>query len=275
LTPATYQDIQYGADRGIATITLDRPEKLNALRVQTYDELLQALREAGADETVGVVVVRGAGRAFCAGGDIEMAQSVLTSEAAGRTHFFERMIGVSDVIVGLGKPVVFSIHGACVGGGAEMALFADFVLTDETAYFLFNGTKIGGGNWWGAPQLLPLMVGLRRAQDILYLSTRIDAKQAAEIGLVTRVVPAGALEEATSEVCERILDLSEEGVRLTKAALRPTMQLLLSSQAAAAELNVAAIGRPDLHAAFDAFLTGRAMSWRALRQGADGDGGAS
>lgn len=275
MTPATYQDIHYHADRGIATITLDRPEKLNALRVQTYDELLQALRGAGADDTVGVVVVRGAGRAFCAGGDIEMAQSVLTSETAGRTHFFERMVGVSDVIVGLGKPVVFSIHGACVGGGAEMALFADFVLTDETAYFLFNGTKIGGGNWWGAPQLLPLMVGLRRAQDILYLSTRIDAKQAAEIGLVTRVVPTGALDEATSEVCERILDLSEEGVRLTKAALRSTMQLLLSSQAAAAELNVAAIGRPDLHAAFDAFLTGRAMSWRALRKGADGDGSAS
>jgi enoyl-CoA hydratase/carnithine racemase len=274
-TAGPYTDLRYVAERGVATITLDRPEKLNALRVQTYDELLRSLREAGADETVGVVVVRGTGRAFCAGGDIEMAQSVLTSEAAGRTHFFERMIGVSDVIVGLGKPVIFSIHGACVGGGAEMALFADFVLADETAYFLFNGTKIGGGNWWGAPQLLPLMVGLRRAQEILYLSTKVDAKDAAEMGLVTRVVPAGTLEEATAEICERILDLSEEGVRLTKAALRPTMQLLLSSQAAAAELNVAAIGKPDLHAAFDAFLAGRAMSWRALRQGAEADGGAS
>ena len=157
-----------------------------------------------------------------------------------------------------------------------MALFGDFVLADETAYFLFNGTKIGGGNWWGAPQLLPLMVGLRRAQEILYLSARVDAKQAAEMGLVTRVVAAGTLEEATAEVCEQILDLSEEGVRLTKAALRPTLQLLLSSQAAAAELNVAAMGKPDLHAAFDAFLAGRSVPWRALRQGvADTDGGTS
>ena len=273
MTLAPYEDIRYLAEGGIATITLDRPERLNALRVQTYEELLRALRAAGADETVGVLVVRGAGRAFCAGGDIEMAQTVLTSEAAGRTHFFERMIGVSEVIVGLGKPVVFSIHGACVGGGAEMALFGDVVLADETAYFLFNGTKIGGGNWWGAPQLLPLMIGLRRAQEILYLSTRVDAKQAAEMGLVTRVVAAGTLEEATAEICEQILDLSEEGVRLTKAALRPTLQMLLSSQAAAAELNAAAMGKPDLHAAFDAFLAGRSVSWRALRPGlATGEG---
>ena len=276
MTLAPYEDIRYLAEGGIATITLDRPERLNALRVQTYAELLRALRAAGADETVGVLVVCGAGRAFCAGGDIEMAQTVLTSEAAGRTHFFERMIGVSEVIVGLGKPVVFSIHGACVGGGAEMALFGDVVLADETAYFLFNGTKIGGGNWWGAAQLLPLMIGLRRAQEILYQSTRVDAKQAAEIGLITRVVAAGTLEEATAEVCEQILDLSEEGVRLTKAALRPTLQMLLSSQAAAAELNVAAMGKPDLHAAFDAFLAGRSVSWRALRPGlATGDGGRS
>jgi enoyl-CoA hydratase/carnithine racemase len=267
LTDASYQDIDYVTRGGIATITLDRPDKLNALRVQTYEELRSALRAAGADETVGVVVVRGSGRAFCAGGDIEMAQTVLTSEAAGRTHFFERMIGVSDVIVGLGQPVIFAVHGACVGGGAEMALFGDFVLADETAYFVFNGTAIGGGNWWGAQQLLPLVVGLRRAQEILYLSLPVDARRAAEIGLVTRVVPAGGLEEATVDFCERILDLSEEGVRLTKAGLRSTLQLLLASQAAAAELNAAAIGKPDIHAAFDAFREGRTMSWRALRQG--------
>jgi enoyl-CoA hydratase/carnithine racemase len=234
--------------------------------VQTFEELQDALRRAGADETVGVVVVHGAGRAFCAGGDIEMAQSVLTNEAAARTHFFDRMIGVSDVVVGLGKPVVFAIHGACVGGGAELALFADIVLADETAFFVFNGTEIGGGNWWGA-QLLPLMVGLRRAQEMLYLSERVDATRAAEIGLVTRVVPAGTLEEATAALCERILDLSEEGVRMTKAGLRPVVQLLLASQAISAELNVAALGKPDLHAAFDAFLEGRAMSWRELRPG--------
>ena len=117
------------------------------------------------------MVVRGAGRAFCAGGDIEMAQTVLTSEAAGRTHFFDRMIGVSDVIVGLGKPVVFAIHGACVGGGAELALFADLVARRRDGVLRLQRDGDRRRQLVGAPQLLPLMVGLRQAQEMLYLSS--------------------------------------------------------------------------------------------------------
>src|SRR4051794_1858965 len=186
-----YEDLLYEAARGVATITLNRPDKLNALRVQTYEELREAIAAAGADETVGVVVIKGNGRAFCAGGDIEMAQTLLTSEHAGRTHYFSRMIGVSDALLGIGQPVVFAVHGACVGGGVEMALFADLIVADESAYFVFNGTSIGGCSWWGAPQLLPALVGLRRAEEWLYLSTRVGAREAAEAGLVTRCVPAG------------------------------------------------------------------------------------
>jgi enoyl-CoA hydratase/carnithine racemase len=196
-----------------------------------------------------------------------MAQSLLTSEQAGRTHYFDRMISVSDVVLSIGKPVVFAVHGACVGGGAELALFADFVIADESAYFVFNGTEIGGCSWWGGPQLLPLLVGMRRAEEIMYLSKRVRADEAERIGLINRAVPTGELDSATDEVCERILDLSEEGIRLTKAGFRTTKQLLLAGMSASAELNVAALGKPDLHAAFDAFLEGRKMSWRDLRPG--------
>jgi enoyl-CoA hydratase/carnithine racemase len=262
-----FEDIRYDVSSGIATITLSRPDKLNALGARTYEELREAFSRAGADERVGVVVTKGEGRAFCAGGDIEMAQTLLTSEHAGRTHYFDRMIGVSDVVLSIGKPVLFAVHGACVGGGAELALFADLVIADETAYFVFNGTEIGGCSWWGGPQLLPLLVGMRRAEEIMYLSKRVRADEAAAIGLITRAVPAGELEAAADEVCQRILDLSEEGVRLTKAGLRSTKQLLLASMSAHAELNVGALGKPDLHAAFDAFLQGRKMSWRDLRPG--------
>jgi enoyl-CoA hydratase/carnithine racemase len=260
-------DILYEASRGVATITLNRPEKLNALRAGTYEELREAFRAADMDETVGVAVVRGAGRAFCAGGDIEMAQELLTSERAGRWHYFDRMIAASDVVIASGKPFIFAVHGACVGGGAELALFADMVIADETAYFVFNGTEIGGCSWWGAPQLLPLVVGMRRAEEMLYLSRRVYAEEAARIGLITRVVPAGGLEAESDAVCQRILDLSEDGTRLTKAAFRTTKQLLLAGMSASAEMNVAALGKPDLHAAFDAFLAGREMSWRGLRPG--------
>jgi enoyl-CoA hydratase/carnithine racemase len=262
-----YEDILYEVEGGVARITLNRPEKLNALRMETYDELAAALREASADETAGVVVVAGAGRAFCAGGDIEMAQTMLTSEHAGRDHYFGRMIAVSDRMLALGKPVVFAVQGACVGGGVELSTFADYVVADETAFFVFNGTAIGGCSWWGGPQLLPVLVGMRKAEEILYLARRVKADEAERIGLITRVVPAGELEAATDEVCQRLLDLSEEGIRLTKAALRTTKEQLLTGMSSSAEMNVAALGKPDLHAAFDAFREGRTMSWRELRPG--------
>jgi 2-ketocyclohexanecarboxyl-CoA hydrolase len=264
---SAYEDLLYDVSDGVATMTLNRPDKLNALRVQTYEELIDALRTAGADEHVGVVAITGAGRAFCAGGDIEMAQTVLTSEHAARTHFFARMIEVSKLILALDKPVVCAVHGACVGGGAELITFADIVIAGESAFFLFNGVEVGGGNWWGATQLLPLLVGMRRAEEILYLSRRVPAEEADQIGLVTRVVADEALTAATAEVCGRILDLSEEGIRLTKAGLRTTKELLLASMAAGAEMNVSALVKPGLHEAFAAFLDGRAMSWRELRAG--------
>ena len=262
-----YEDILYASEGGVATITLNRPEKLNALRMQTYDELANALRAAAGDETVGVVVLAGAGRAFCAGGDLEMAQTMLTSEQAGRDHYFGRMMAVSDRMLALGKPVICAIQGACVGGGAELSTFADYVVADETAFFLFNGTAIGGCSWWGAPQFLPVLVGMRKAEEILYLSRRVKADEAERLGLITRAVPEGELEAATDEVCQRLLDLSEDGIRLTKAALRTTKELLLTGMTASAEMNVAALAKPDLHAAFDAFREGRSMSWRDLRPG--------
>jgi enoyl-CoA hydratase/carnithine racemase len=262
-----FEDILYDVDGGVATITFNRPERRNALGMRGYDELVAALRQAEANDHVGVVVIAGSGRSWCAGGDIEMAQTILTNEAAARTHFFGRMIEASHWMLALGKPVICAIQGACIGGGAELMTFADFVIADTSAFFMYNGTAIGGCSWWGGPQLLPLVVGLRKAEEILYLSARVDAEEAARIGLVNRVVPVGELETATNEYCQKLLDLSEEGVRMTKAALRATKEILLANMSAAAEMNVAGLAKPHLHAAFDAFREGREMSWRALRPG--------
>jgi enoyl-CoA hydratase/carnithine racemase len=262
-----FEDILYEVTEGVATITFNRPEKRNALGVRAFEELAGALREAGADETVGVIVLAGKGKAFCAGGDIDMAQTVLRNESAARAHFFGRMIEASNWVVSVGKPVVASVQGACIGGGAELVTFVDFVIADESAFFLYNGTDIGGCSWWGGPQLLPILVGVRRAEEILYLSERVTADEAARIGLINRVVPIGELAAATDAFCQRLLDTSEEGLRLTKAALRSTKELLLASMSGSAEMNVAAMGKRDLHDAFDAFREGRRMDWRALRSG--------
>jgi enoyl-CoA hydratase len=245
--------IRYSVADGVATITLDRPDKLNALDEQAYDELREAFVQALGEAPARIVVVKGEGRAFCAGGDLDMARTRLVDEHTGRAHFFGRMVPLSDVILALGKPVVFAVQGACVGAGAELSLFADFVLADETAFFHFNGSAVGGCSWWGGPQLLPLLVGMRKAEEILYLSRRVPADEAARIGLVNRTVPAGALDGAVAELCAELLAVSAEGLRLTKAGLRATKQALLASMASAAEQNVSVFSSGELHAAFEAF----------------------
>src|SRR5436190_18116494 len=100
-----YAQLVYELADGVATITLNRPEKLNALDEESYDELRDAFVRAGKEDAAGVVVLKGAGRAFCSGGDVDMARTRLTDERTGRAHFFQRMLPVSDAIVALGKPV--------------------------------------------------------------------------------------------------------------------------------------------------------------------------
>ena len=227
--------------------------------------LTRSTRAAG-DPSAGVVVITGAGaKAFSSGGDITMAQTLLTGVHASRQHFMQRMLGVSTAMMDLGVPVVGKVNGLCVGGGAEMLLFADMVIAAEHAYFAFNGTQIGGCSWWGAPQLLPVMIGMRRAEDLLYTSRRVPAAEAAQIGLITACVTAEELDAEVDRRCQQLLDLSAEGLRLTKAALRATREQTLATMRAAAEANAVAVAGPELHAAFDAFLAGTPMDWRALR----------
>lgn len=263
-----FTDITLDIVDNVATITIARPDKLNALRIETYDELAAALDIVAHDETVGAVVITGAGdRAFSAGGDLSMAQSMLVSVHSARDHFFHRMLRVSTAITDLGVPVIAEVRGACLGGGAELCLFCDYVIAADDAYFKFNGTEIGGCSWWGAPQLLPAMVGMRRAQSILLESERIGAEEAARIGLITRSVPPSELRATVEDLTGRLLDLSSEGLRLTKAALRSTAELMLSSMTAHAEMNAAATAGPDLHRAFESFLNGQQLDWRAQRPG--------
>jgi len=260
------RDVRFEVGAGVATLTIDRPEALNAMRIQTFEELERGLREADGDPSVGVVVLAGStqSKAFCAGGDLHMAKEFTTTMAI-REHYFHRMQRLSWLLVNSQKPVICAIHGPCIGGGAELSLFCDFVIASEDAYLSFNGTEIGGSCWWGATQLLPVMVGLRAAEDILYTSRRVGAPEAAELGLISAAVPAASLDRAVSERCELLLERSDEGIRLTKAALRATKEILLATMSASAEQAVAGHEGSDVLAAFDAFLAGDRIDWRARR----------
>jgi len=264
MSAVAYEDLLYAVEGGVATVTLNRPAKLNALRERTFEELADAVRRADTEPSVGAIVIAGSpdSRAFCAGGDLGMATAMRTADAI-RDHYFNRMSLLSRRVLDAGKPVVAAVGGACVGGGAELALFCDQVIVAEEAFFAFNGTEIGGASWWGAPQLLPLMVGLRRAEEILYSSRRVGGGEAAAIGLATRAVPGAELDAAVRDTCELLLDRSAEGLRQTKAGLRATKEILLATMSAAAESSVG--GHPGVVAAFEAFIGGERIDWRAQR----------
>jgi naphthoate synthase/2-ketocyclohexanecarboxyl-CoA hydrolase len=268
MSVAAYKDLVYVVEEGVATITLNRPEKLNALRELSFEELEDAIRRADREPATGVIVIAGSpdSRAFCAGGDLQMATAMRSAEAI-RDHYFNRMARLSRRVLDAGKPVIAAVGGACIGGGAELVLFCDFVLVAEDAFFSYNGTEIGGASWWGAPQLLPLMIGFRRTEEILYSSRRVGGAEAAEIGIATRAVPRAELDASVRETCEMLLNRSAEGLRQTKASLRATKEIVLATMSAAAESSVA--GHPSVVAAFEAFLGGERIDWRAQRSAGD------
>lgn len=251
-----YTDISYEVNGAIARITIDRPGKLNSMRVETYEQIQAAFEQADADSEVRVIVLTGRGdRAFSAGGDLEMATTLLKDPGAPRRLFLGKMMRLSTTMLHVDKPIICAVNGLCVGGGAELMLFADLVIASDRAYFKFNGTEIGGCSWWGAPQLLPGFVGGRRAEYLLYLSQRVSAHEAERMGLVNKTVDHQDFTREVSALCESLLALSPEGIRLTKRAIRTSKSALLAEMATHAEINAAVVGAPEMQRAFSSVLS--------------------
>jgi enoyl-CoA hydratase/carnithine racemase len=196
IEPTTFS---YEEADGIATITLDRPERLNALTFDVYAELrdlLVALRDRDAAR---VVVITGRGRGFCSGGDVEeIIGALLTRDMQGLLAFTRMTGALISNIRALAKPVVAAVNGVAAGAGAVIALACDFRVAAQDSSFAFLFTKVGlAGADMGAAYLLPRVVGLARATELLMLGDRVRAEDALRIGLVNAVVPqAGLMTEA-------------------------------------------------------------------------------
>jgi dihydroxynaphthoic acid synthetase len=200
---ARYEDILYETAQGVATITINRPETLNALRLTTVLELGSAFRSANQDASVGVVVITGAGsRAFCAGGDQKETVSQLNPDG-----FREYCYAMRDLFRAMRsgpKPIVAAVRGWCIGGGHELHCFADLTIADETARFGQVGAKTGGAPLF-VTRLLPRIVGEKKAREILFQCKRYTAQEALEMGLVNEVVPADQFEEAIRRTTDDLL----------------------------------------------------------------------
>lgn len=211
-----YKYILYEKSDGIAWIIFNRPEKLNALNPEMLKEWKDALVTADNDKEIGVIVVTGAGRAYCAGLDLELVGADdLVGGAVGDVYDIPGR-AVIYTILNLSKVIIAMVNGACVTGGLETLLAFDLVVASEDATFCDSHTRWGIRPSWGMSQRLPRTVGLMKARELSFTARFFSGKEAAAMGLVNRVVPPDKLREEVISLAETILRNSLESVAAVK-----------------------------------------------------------
>jgi enoyl-CoA hydratase/carnithine racemase len=254
LAPRTFR--YEHAPTGVATITLSRPDKLNSLTFAVYEELRDVVRAVGNDEGVRAVVLTGEGRAFCSGGDVEDIIGELFARDAKGLLQFTRVTGeLIGAIRKARRPFVAAVNGACVGAGAVIALACDFRIASNTAKFGFVFPKVGlSGADMGAAYLLPRVVGLGRASELLFTGDIIGAERALAIGLVGEVVPQPECVPAAQRLAERLASGPAFAHAVTKQMLESEVSMTLE-QALEAEAQAQALcmAHSDFRTAYDAW----------------------
>ena len=210
------------SERGnVCTLTLNRPEKLNALDEATFEELAAHVDSLEADEEIGCVVLRGAGRSFCAGNDLD---DIAAGRRSQDPHFRGKTI---ERLARIPQPLVAAIHGHCYTGGLELALAADLLIATETARFADTHGKWGLTPLWGMSQRLPRRVGVSRAKELIFTSRTVLAPEALSIGLVDGCVPDDLLNEEIAGLTGAIVANSTFSNRANKAMIEATDGLTL------------------------------------------------
>jgi 2-ketocyclohexanecarboxyl-CoA hydrolase len=216
-----YKDILYSVAEGVATITINRPKKLNAFTDKTIAELEDAVERAGADHQVGVIVLTGAGeRAFCAGGDVEW-------EVQGGLEGLDWHLGAK--LVDCPKPIIARVSGYSIGGGNHLMYFCDFTIAAEHSIFGQNGPRVGSPAGGYVVAHLAGIIGHKRAREMWMLCRRYTAKQALDWGLVNAVVPQAELDAEVKRWCDELLALSPTVLRTIKASFRLHMNSFMDT----------------------------------------------
>jgi enoyl-CoA hydratase/carnithine racemase len=217
----SYQSFVYEVDKGIATLRLNNPDKLNALTFQTYEELERLTRDLVHDETVDVLVLTGTGRGFCSGGSVNEIIGKLVQRKGDSLYRFTRLTcNVVQNMRSLKKPIIAAVNGIAAGAGAVLALASDLRIVSEQAKFAFLFVKVGlSGADMGAVYLLPGIVGLGKAKELLFLGDSIDAQEAYRIGLANRVVPHERLMEEAYALALRLQQGPRYALGVTKELL--------------------------------------------------------
>jgi enoyl-CoA hydratase/carnithine racemase len=259
-----WEHVDMAIHDGVATVTLARPEKLNALTFEAYADLRDLLAELPRRGDARVLVITGAGRGFCSGGDVEEIIGELQRMEAAELLEFTRMTG--SVVKALREcplPVIAAVNGVAAGAGSVIALAADFRLLARSASFAFLFTRVGlAGADMGSAYLLPRLVGLGRATELLVLGDKLSAERAEAIGLATEVVDDDALPAAAAALARRIADGPALAYSTTKVLLTRELDMGLGSAIELEAVTQALMMKSRDHAEFyAAWSEGRSPAW--------------
>jgi enoyl-CoA hydratase/carnithine racemase len=212
-----FQDIVYQKHDWVARVTINRPQVYNAYRTQTLAEMRDAFRDAAFDDGVAVLVLTGAGeKAFCTGGDVAEYAGEYTQRPHDYWKYMSLFIECHDALRNIGKPTIARLNGIVAGGGNEFNMACDLAVAADDITIRQVGTRVGSVAAGGATQWLPLLIGDRRAREMLLLSEPITARQAQEWGLVNRAVPRGELDTVVNDLSQKLIDKFPECLRYTK-----------------------------------------------------------
>lgn len=255
ITPKSFL-YEFDAETAVATLTLNRPERLNALTFEVYTELRDTFRALGTEPGVRAVVLTGAGRAFCSGGDVEDIIGALHGRDFKGLLDFTRITG--ELILSIRKcrrPVVAALNGTVAGAGAVIAAACDLRVAAESAKIAFLFTRVGlSGADMGASWLLPRIVGHGRASELLMTGDFIDAAEAHRIGLYNRVVPDGAALAEARALAEKLARGPSFGLEISKESLDREWTMDLETAIAwEAQVQAGCMLDPNFHESYEAF----------------------
>jgi len=267
----TAHPVTYAVDGRVAIVSLNRPDKLNAISPELKKTLVERLHEADADAATSVVVLRAEGRSFSAGYDI----SPNPARAARRGNALAWHESLTDDVAlemtpwDMRKPVIASVQGHCLGGGCELMMLCDLAVAADDA--LFGEPEIRFSNV-GPAMIMPFIIGLKRAREILYTGDPIDARTALDYGMINRVVPRAELDAATMKLARRLALISPEALAATKLAINRGADAAGMRNAIRAGLDVLAplyAARTEVGMKFDEIRErdglGAALRWRAAQ----------
>jgi enoyl-CoA hydratase/carnithine racemase len=241
-------DLLYEVADRVATITLNRPDKLNAFTGEMIDTWASSLAKAQADEQVNVIIVTGNGRAFCAGGDVARMGDGEPTPLQHKNQLWDHIHRIPKTLEGVDKPVIAMVNGLTVGAGMGMSLMCDVRIAAESARFSTGYVRVGLVPGDGDTYFLPRLVGSAKALELLWTADFIEAADALRLGIVNRVVPDAQLKEATYAFARQIADGPQVPIRMIKRLVYQSLRLDLRTHLDLVSSHMAVVRRTEDHA---------------------------